>query len=150
MAHARRRFAETLKARTKPSEPPAQALKFLDERQARYEIPNEGELQVLRDNLDEKRIASSELLLRIEVLPHLKCSRATLAREWWDEGNKYGDASGINSCDAGAVQVSVESAEATNSGRVCGYSGLSSEARDAFAADGTIAERGRKAREAIV
>lgn len=48
MAHARRRFADALKARKQPGGPPAQALKFFDqlyriERQARDEIPVEGE-----------------------------------------------------------------------------------------------------------
>jgi transposase len=47
MAHARRRFADALKARKQPGGPPAQALKFFDqlyriERQARDEIPVEG------------------------------------------------------------------------------------------------------------
>jgi transposase len=50
MAHARRRFADALKARKKPGGPPAQALKFFDqlyriERQARDEMPVEGETQ---------------------------------------------------------------------------------------------------------
>jgi len=45
-----------------------------------------------RDNLDRKRIASSELLLTVEVLPHLECSRAAFAVERWDEGDKHGDA----------------------------------------------------------
>ena len=50
MAHARRRFADALKARKKQGGPPAQALKFFDqlyriERQARDEIPDEGETQ---------------------------------------------------------------------------------------------------------
>ena len=50
MAHARRRFADALKARKKQGGPPAQALKFFDqlyriERQARDEIPDEGENQ---------------------------------------------------------------------------------------------------------
>jgi len=47
MAHARRRFADALKARKKQGGPPAQALKFFDqlyriERQARDEMPGEG------------------------------------------------------------------------------------------------------------
>jgi len=50
MAHARRRFADALKARKKQGGPPAQALKFFDqlyriERQAQSEIPDEGETQ---------------------------------------------------------------------------------------------------------
>ncbi len=50
MAHARRSFADTLKARKKQGKPPTQALKFFDqlyriERQARDEIPDEGETQ---------------------------------------------------------------------------------------------------------
>ncbi len=50
MAHARRRFADALKARKKQGGPPAQALKLFDqlyriERQARDEIPEEGETQ---------------------------------------------------------------------------------------------------------
>ncbi len=50
MAHARRRFADALKARKKQGGPPAQALKFFDqlyriERQARDEMPGGGETQ---------------------------------------------------------------------------------------------------------
>lgn len=50
MAHARRRFVNALKARKKQGGPPAQALSFFDqlyriERQARDEIPDEGETQ---------------------------------------------------------------------------------------------------------
>ncbi len=48
MAHSRRRFVDALKARKKPGGPPEQALKFFDqlyriERQARDEIPDDGE-----------------------------------------------------------------------------------------------------------
>lgn len=40
---------------------------------------------MLRDNQDENRIASPELVLRSEALPHLKCSRATSVAEQDDE-----------------------------------------------------------------
>ena len=52
---------------------------------------------VLRDDLDETRIASLELLLNVEVLPHLKCSRAMVAWEQADEENEHGDAGGAGS-----------------------------------------------------
>jgi hypothetical protein len=52
---------------------------------------------MLRDKLDRSRIASLELLPNVEVLPHLKCSRAMVAWEQADEENEHGDAGGAGS-----------------------------------------------------
>jgi hypothetical protein len=44
----------------------------------------------------EVRIASSELLLKVEPLPHLKCSRVIFSLERSDEGDQHGDTGRID------------------------------------------------------
>jgi hypothetical protein len=47
---------------------------------------------VLRDNLDERRIASLKMLLGVELLPHLICSRPAWGGGDKDEAGEHDDA----------------------------------------------------------
>ena len=53
---------------------------------------NEIRGMVSRDNQDERRIASPEMLLKGDLLPHQKCSRPGLTGEGRYEADQHGDA----------------------------------------------------------
>ncbi len=83
------------------------------------------------------RIASPEMLSDIELLPHLKCSRAGAGRDSGDEACEHGNAGRTVGGDGWPISGELATGTGPDPRRIRRHGGISPEARDAASADGS-------------
>jgi len=76
------------------------------------------------------RIASPEMLPDIELLPHLKCSRAGVGWDSGDEACEHGNAGRTSGGDGRSILGELTTGTRPDSRRVRRHDGISPEARD--------------------